>query len=72
MIKVNAEPQRDSFRVVCLCGSAGALEAYRKILRALPADTGMAFVIATHRGMEHAELLPRLLAEVTVLAHAHR
>src|SRR6266852_2026019 len=56
---------QDGFRVVCLCGSAGALEAYRKILRALPADTGMAFVIATHRGMEHAELLPRLLAEVT-------
>ena len=56
---------QDGFRVVCLCGSAGALEACRKILRALPADTGMAFVIATHRGMEHAELLPRLLAEVT-------
>ena len=49
MIKVNAEPYR-TVSVVCLCGSAGALEAYRKILRALPADTDMALVIATHLG----------------------
>ena len=42
------------FRVVCLGGSAGGLEAYMDILRNLPADTGMGFVIAPHRALKYA------------------
>ena len=53
------------FRVVCLGGSAGGLQAYMGILRGLPADTGMAFVIAPHRMLENAHLLPQLLTTVT-------
>lgn len=56
---------RDDFRVVCLGGSAGGLQAYRDILRNLPPDTGMAFVVAPHRALEHAHLLPELLSTVT-------
>ena len=48
----------NDFRVVCLGGSAGGLQAYMDILRGLPANTGMAFVIAPHRGLENAHLLP--------------
>jgi chemotaxis response regulator CheB len=48
------------FRVVCLGGSAGALQAYMDILRGLPTDTGMAFVVAPHRALENAHLLPQL------------
>jgi len=55
----------DDFRVVCLGGSAGGLEAYMDILRSLPADTGMGFVIAPHRALEYAHLLPQLLGKVT-------
>jgi two-component system, chemotaxis family, CheB/CheR fusion protein len=55
----------DDFRVVCLGGSAGGLQAYMDILRGLPADTGMAFVIAPHRALENAHLLPQLLTTVT-------
>jgi len=58
-------PRTESFRVVCLGGSAGGLEAYTGILRNLPADTGMAFVVATHRGFEHAHLLPHILGRAT-------
>src|SRR5471032_901954 len=47
----------DTFRVVCLGGSAGGLQAYLDILDGVPADTGMAFVIAPHRALEHARLL---------------
>jgi two-component system, chemotaxis family, CheB/CheR fusion protein len=54
-----------NFRVVCLGGSAGGLEAYLCILRNLPADSGMAFVIAPHRGFAHADLLRPLLASAT-------
>jgi two-component system CheB/CheR fusion protein len=56
---------RDNFRVVCLGGSAGGLQAYTDILRGLPADTGMAFVIAAHRAPVHTQLLPQLLSAVT-------
>ena len=55
----------EDFRVVCLCGSAGGLQVYMDILRSLPADTGMAFVVAPHRALENAHLLPQLLATVT-------
>jgi two-component system, chemotaxis family, CheB/CheR fusion protein len=34
-------------------------------MRMMPPDTGMAFVIAPHRGIEHSELLPRILAAAT-------
>lgn len=53
------------FPVVCLAGSAGGLEAYREILRHLPNDNGMAFVIVSHRGEGDRTLLPKLLARVT-------
>jgi two-component system, chemotaxis family, CheB/CheR fusion protein len=55
----------NDFRVVCLGGSAGGLKAYLEILRRLPADTGMAFVIAPHRGLDNSDLLPKLLSKVT-------
>ena len=55
------------FRVVCLGGSAGSLEAYTGILRYMPADTGMAFVIASHRNFENASLLLQILARVTTM-----
>lgn len=53
------------FKVICLGGSAGGLEPYLQILRAMPADTGMAFVIAQHRSPDQPEILPELLSTVT-------
>ena len=58
---------KKDFRVVCLGGSAGSLEAYTGILRHIPADTGMAFVIASHRNFENASLLLPILARVTTM-----
>ncbi len=55
----------DDFRVICLGGSAGGLEPYLDILRGVPADSGMAFVIAQHRGPAHPDILPQLLASAT-------
>jgi two-component system CheB/CheR fusion protein len=62
----NTAAEKD-FRVVCLGGSAGSLEAYKVILRHMPADTGMAFVIASHRNFEKATSLPQILARVTTM-----
>jgi chemotaxis response regulator CheB len=37
-----------SFPVVCVGGSAGGLDAYIRLLRHLPTDLGVAFVIVNH------------------------
>ena len=37
-----------NFPVVCIGGSAGALDAYIRLLRHLPADMGVAIVIVNH------------------------
>jgi hypothetical protein len=55
----------DQFPVVCLCGSAGSLGAYKTILAALPASTGMAFVILSHRGLNKPGMLKNLLSELS-------
>jgi two-component system, chemotaxis family, protein-glutamate methylesterase/glutaminase len=36
------------FPVVCVCGSAGGLDAYIRLLRHLPPDLGVAIVIVNH------------------------
>jgi len=53
------------FRIVCLCGSAGALSAYIDILRDMPVDTGMAFLVLTHRRGGRACWLPEIIARTT-------
>ena len=53
------------FRIVCLAGSAGALSAYRAILRGVPADSGMAFIVVAHRRPGFDHLLGPLLEAVT-------
>ena len=53
------------FRIVSLCGSAGALPAYIEILKAMPVDSGMAFVILTHRRMGTPCWLVDILSRVT-------
>lgn len=37
-----------NFPVVCVGGSAGGLDAYMRLLKALPADMGVAIVIVNH------------------------
>jgi two-component system CheB/CheR fusion protein len=58
---------KKGFRVVCLGGSAGSLEAYTGILRHMPDDTGMAFVIASHRNSHRPNLLREILARFTTM-----
>lgn len=55
------------FRIVCLCGSAGALSAYLDILREMPIDTGMTFLVLTHRRCGQPWWLPEIIARSTRL-----
>jgi len=51
--------------VVGIGASAGGLEAFTQLLRALPADTGMAFVLVQHLEPSHESILSKLLARAT-------
>jgi two-component system, chemotaxis family, CheB/CheR fusion protein len=57
----------DRFLVVGLGASAGGLEAVRKLLAALPADTGFAFVLIQHLDPSHRSMLVELLARDTTM-----
>ena len=54
-----------TFPVVGIGASAGGLEALRELLRFLPADAGMAYVVVQHLDPTHESLLPTLLARAT-------
>jgi two-component system, chemotaxis family, CheB/CheR fusion protein len=59
-----------NFPVVAIGASAGGLEAFRALLRALPAESGMAFILVQHLDPTHASMMVELLsrdATMTVL-----
>ena len=53
------------FPVVGIGASAGGLEAFTTLLKALPPNTGMAFVLVQHMDPTHESFLDRLLARDT-------
>ncbi len=64
----DAEAGERAPRVVPIVGvgaSAGGLEALQKLFGAMPADSGIAFVVVTHVQPHRESLLPELLAQVT-------
>ena len=56
-----------SFPVVAVGASAGGLEAYKEFFQALPADTGMAFVLIQHLDPSHHSLLAEILSKSTTM-----
>lgn len=59
------EPSQRAFPIVGVGASAGGLEAFRRLLGALPKSTGMAFVLVQHLDPYHESILAELLSEVT-------
>jgi two-component system CheB/CheR fusion protein len=58
-------PEATAFPVVAIGASAGGLEAYTEFFHALPADTGMAFVLVQHLDPSHHSILAEILARAT-------
>jgi two-component system, chemotaxis family, CheB/CheR fusion protein len=52
-------------RIAGIGASAGGLEAFTQLLRALPTNTGMASVMVQHLEPTHESILPTLLARAT-------
>jgi two-component system, chemotaxis family, CheB/CheR fusion protein len=62
---VKKAQQPVSFPIVGVGASAGGLEAFRRLLGALPGNTGMAYVLVQHLDPHHDSILAELLSEVT-------
>ncbi|HEV2329661.1 MAG TPA: chemotaxis protein CheB [Verrucomicrobiae bacterium] len=56
-----------SFPIVGIGASAGGLEAFTELLRHLPADTGMGFVLVQHLDPQHESALTQLLGRATAM-----
>src|SRR4030095_3595058 len=54
-----------SFPIVGIGASAGGVEAFTELLRHLPLDTGMGFVLVQHLDPQHESALTHLLTRVT-------
>lgn len=56
-----------SFPVVAIGASAGGLAAFTELLKALPPETGMAFVLIQHLEPKHESALTSLLSKATIM-----
>ena len=57
----------NQFPVVGIGASAGGLDAFKKLLKAIPENSGMAYVLVQHLNPDHESLLPNLLQKVTTI-----
>src|SRR5687768_5408986 len=56
-----------AFPIVGVGASAGGLEAFTRFLRALPVDTGMAFVLVQHLTPSRESALAEILSRATAM-----
>ncbi|HVE60702.1 MAG TPA: chemotaxis protein CheB, partial [Chitinophagaceae bacterium] len=56
---------KNLFPVVGIGASAGGLNAFKKLLKAIPENSGMAYVLVQHLDPNHESLLPEILQKVT-------
>ena len=60
-------PDTRPLSVVGIGASAGGLEAFEQLLKALPADTGLAYVMVQHLAPRYESMLSELLAKATAM-----
>ena len=64
--EANGAPGAD-FMIVGIGASAGGLEAFEQFFRALPQDSGLAYVLVSHLDPGHVSLLTEILQRSTAL-----
>ena len=60
--KINVE---SNFHIVAIGASLGGLEAISELLKNMPSDTGMAFIVVQHLNPNHKSLLTTILSKIT-------
>jgi two-component system CheB/CheR fusion protein len=64
---VESKPERPGPPVAGIGASAGGLDAFKKFFAAMPADSGIAFVLVPHLDPTHKSLMVELLARHTTM-----
>ena len=64
----STSPGDGDFVVVAIGASAGGIEAVTELVRHLPADTGMGFVLIQHLDPKHQSMLTDLLGKQTTMS----
>src|SRR5215471_9728793 len=65
--KIASKPNHGTFPIVAIGASAGGLEAFSNLLRALPAKPGLAVVFIPHLDPTHESAMVELLSRTTPL-----
>ena len=55
------------FPVVGVGASAGGLEAFKKLIKAIPENSGMAYILVQHLHPDHSSALPEILQRETLI-----
>ncbi|MDQ6815249.1 MAG: chemotaxis protein CheB, partial [Bacteroidota bacterium] len=53
------------FPIIGVGASAGGLDAFKKLIRAIPEESGMAYVLVQHLDPQHESMLPQILERET-------
>ena len=65
IVKELSPEKKESFPIVGIGSSAGGIEALIGFFSAMPANTGMAFIVVQHMSPKHESLLPKILQNYT-------
>jgi two-component system CheB/CheR fusion protein len=65
--KISPPVSVQDFPIVGIGASAGGLDAFRRFLKAIPENSGMAYVLVQHLDPTHDSILPEILAKVTTI-----
>src|SRR5687768_14148645 len=57
----------NQFPVVGIGASAGGLDAFKKLLKAIEPNSGMAYVLVQHLDPHHESMLPEILQKSTAI-----
>ena len=63
--KNNPPASVQNFTIVGVGASAGGLDAFKSLLKAVPENSGMAYVLVQHLDPSHESILPEILQRVT-------
>jgi two-component system CheB/CheR fusion protein len=66
-VRVARPAPKSAFPIVGIGASAGGLEAFTHLLKHLPLDTGLGFVLVQHLDPQHESALTQLLARTTTM-----
>src|SRR6476620_4746493 len=56
---------KNLFPVIGIGASAGGLEAFKKFIKAIPQESGMAYIFVQHLHPDHSSSLPNILQRET-------